>query len=354
MNDDTESDESDIPLSRVARRNSGRGGISDLDSEMDFERNTSRASTIRAGLQSVGFGRLNREDTVSSGPSTSTRRALSIPFEEDDDQDSNPFKKPAVRGRYIPGAKKNDSQNGSGLFVNSDNSNGSMPGLEPDNTHNRVNKSGVRRAKYPSEETQARYEHNSKSGLAPSRFSGIKMPWGLNKIQAEEENDDEGEAPTRRSASLIKHENTARGRKKTKRSYGANDPENLAIVNMRDNDNMSFDAIASYLNSERTKDGKIPNLTISGVNGRYNRTAPLICAAEGREFVSAAQRRKGIVPGQSQNELGDVWNEQLDLELVNRVKEYDSNKWNAIAATMEQITGEIFNPKQCATRYTML
>jgi hypothetical protein len=124
---------------------------------------------------------------------------------------------------------------------------------------------------------------------------------------------------------------------------------------MRDNDGMSFDDIASFLNAKRTEAGRVPSLTISGVNGRYNRTAPLLCAAQGREFISASQRRRGIMaPVLGGCDNGSIWGDELDLELVKSVKEYDANKWNAVAAMIEDNTGAVFDARQCAIRFSML
>jgi hypothetical protein len=323
-----------------------------------------RSSPSLCGGQSVRFG----SNTPSYQPPGPIHRASDIYFfEEEDDDDDEPIsaKRPVIQGRYIPGAKSRNEDDGSGLFVKSGPH--SALDFDPKNTRSRVNKSGDARTSSQdsltggghnhlagrlSGETVARFHHNMGKGLAPSRFSGTEMPWGLNNPPAEES---DGSA-TMSSAALVKRNVKNGGKKPVKRAYGANDPENLAIVTMRDDDGMTFDDIASFLNAKRTEAGRVPSLTISGVNGRYNRTAPLICAAQGREFISASQRRRGIMApilgGLGGN--GDVWSDKLDLELVKAVQEYEANKWNAVAATIEDKTGAVFDARQCAIRFSML
>lgn len=294
------------------------------------------------------------------------RSAADIPMFEEEEDEPISIRNPVVRGRYIPdlmgrkvGNRSEPSFNGGARSSNS--------ALAPVNSDNRISKRVVNRPisrntpaddgpeEHAPEEGRARIHHTFGHGLAPSRFSGTPMPWGLNKNWDLEQEGSDEEPMT--AASMMKRDIVGKdGKKVTKRAYGANDPENLAIVNMRDAQGMSFDKIARELNAKRTEAGKVPSLTISGVNGRYNRTAPLICAAEGREFVSASQRRKGISNGGKTGIARgeEVWTEDLDRELVKLVKEYDARKWIEVSRMLEEKIGYDFEPKQCATRYSLL
>jgi hypothetical protein len=190
--------------------------------------------------------------------------------------------------------------------------------------------------------------------LQPSRYSGVPMPWG---VQAPPQMVDQDEVT---DAALLKR-NLARGQGKKicKRSYGANDPENIAIVNMKENQNLSFTEIAQILNDQRVEQGKNPSLSSCGVNSRYNRTAPLLYASQGRAFVPLSQR-KGAgrhAHGRSiRTQFGTqfVWSQEADLELVKCVKEVDSARWPTVASLFEERTGMRVESSAAALRHSLL
>ena len=157
-------------------------------------------------------------------------------------------------------------------------------------------------------------------------------------------------------ASLLKR-NIARGKGKKicKRSYGASDPENIAIVNMKEFDNLSFDEIARRLNDQRVQEGKEPSLSAVGVNSRYNRTAPLLFSSQGKEFIPLSKRRGKAREVYEASRDGIMeWNEQLDLTLVNAVKEVDAARWNTVATLFEKMTGKTLTAAAAAVRHSML
>jgi hypothetical protein len=117
------------------------------------------------------------------------------------------------------------------------------------------------------------------------------------------------------------------GHKVCKRGYGANDPENIRIVNLKETDGLSFPKIMNILNKERLEAGKNPSLTVCAVMGRYNRTAPLLFQAQGRSFVPLSLRGGRNIPGDGGLSGKPVFNDGLDLELVHCVKVVDSQKW---------------------------
>jgi hypothetical protein len=123
------------------------------------------------------------------------------------------------------------------------------------------------------------------------------------------------------------------GRKIPKRSCGANDPENIQIVNLREQEDMSFAEIVKVMNARRTKVGKDPRLTSTGVANRYNRTAPLLFAAAGMKWVPLNQRKKGT----QYNEV--VWTPKMNKILCRAVKKVESSKWEQVAERFNAETG---------------
>ncbi|OWP05564.1 hypothetical protein B2J93_7908 [Marssonina coronariae] len=195
--------------------------------------------------------------------------------------------------------------------------------------------------------------NNPGKNLAPSRYSGASMPWGTNQdppsVFQEEVSD----------AALMKRGLT-RGKedKVCKRGYGANDPENIAIVNMKEKDGLSFTQIVETLNNDRVASGKAPSLSVCGVTSRYNRTAPLLFAAEGKQFIPLSKRgKKGRNLADGPHEHRPVWSDSADILLVRAVQEDAKGRWIRIAAEFNRTRG-VNMPEidefAAARRHTML
>ncbi|KAK2630577.1 hypothetical protein QTJ16_001397 [Diplocarpon rosae] len=200
--------------------------------------------------------------------------------------------------------------------------------------------------------TEAHFNNIGKN-LAPSRYSGASMPWGTNQdppsVFQEEVSD----------AALMKRGLT-RGKedKVCKRGYGANDPENIAIVNMKEKDGLSFSQIVEALNDDRVASGKAPSLSVCGVTSRYNRTAPLLFAAEGKQFIPLSKRgKKGQSLADGPHEHRPVWSDGADILLVRAVQEDAKGRWVRIAAEFNRTRG-VNMPEidefAAARRHTML
>jgi hypothetical protein len=147
------------------------------------------------------------------------------------------------------------------------------------------------------------------------------------------------------------------GAKVCKRGYGANDPENIAIVHMFEKDRMSFDAICNKLNADRIANGKAPTLTPNGCQTRFNRNAPILFSAEGREFIPLGMRQRGqrmddIAPTNPTPKV--AWDDELDLALVETVKEWESRKWEDVAALFKRKTGVEMDAGSCAHRHHII
>lgn len=142
-----------------------------------------------------------------------------------------------------------------------------------------------------------------------------------------------------------------------KRAKGATDPENTQIVDLYDNHNWQFSAIAQYLNIEREKKGLMGRFTPNSVHNRYNRSAPIIYKADGRVFVAIKDRRH-----HTQDELDSlsggvhttVWNKQMDQVLKRVVADYDGDKWRRVAEVFNAITKQNLHASTISARFGLL
>lgn len=198
--------------------------------------------------------------------------------------------------------------------------------------------------------------NNFGRNLAPSRYSGAQMPWGMNQ-----------EPPVVpqaavSDAALLKR-NLQRGKEDEvcKRGYGANDPENIAIVNMRESGRMNFKEIVEKLNKERIQNGRKPELSVCGVTARYSRTAPLLFAAEGKQFIPLAKRgRRGLTMADIDLEgipVRPQWDNETDVLLVQVYKDDEKMRWTRVAEEFNRRVGSDRRPidaSSAARRHTML
>ncbi len=203
------------------------------------------------------------------------------------------------------------------------------------------------------EESDDEYFNNPGKNLRQSRYSGGQNNWGVNRKPGLVPEDEVTDA-----ALLKRGLKRGDGADVCKRGYGANDPENIAIVNMYEIDRMSFDQISKKLNANRVENGRDPSLSANGVQNRYNRNAPILFQAEGREFVPLSQRKKGqrmddITPSAGPNSR-TPWTDELDVALVKAVKEWESGKWENVAAIFREKTGVDMDAKACALRHHII
>ena len=145
-----------------------------------------------------------------------------------------------------------------------------------------------------------------------------------------------------------------------KRAYGINDPENIKIVNLYENDHLGFDEICRQLNNQRVRDGRNPTLTVCGIHARYNRTAPLLFASERKPFVPLRDRRKQAKNGEQDLPLdegpqgGMFWNAERDTRLVEIAQQVDAEKWKTVADLLSEETNTNLSVKQVVNRWRIL
>ncbi|CAD6443570.1 f198d5fd-cedc-4f75-8eac-c28f46a1cfed-CDS [Sclerotinia trifoliorum] len=196
--------------------------------------------------------------------------------------------------------------------------------------------------------------NNPGEDLAPSRYSGAIMPWGINQQPVLVDQETVSDAHLKKRG--LKR--PPPGEKVGKRSYGANDPENVAIVNMKENEGKSFAEIAEFLNAKRVSAGLKPGLTVCGVNGRYNRTAPILFATQGLKFVPLSERRKAngaAKHGSLTSKAG--WTAEAEDRLVDIVKQVEAEKWTNVARklNLDLYNGQaVYDATACAKRYAAI
>lgn len=145
----------------------------------------------------------------------------------------------------------------------------------------------------------------------------------------------------------------ASGKKVCKRGYGASDPENIRIVNLREFQDLNFEQIKNILNKERIARGHDPRLTTTGVANRYGRTGPLLFASQNLQWIPLNQRR-----GKNMNEAILApkvnWTGERDSMLVDAVKEWEATKWEEVAKIFNQKSGCNADVPTVSSRWILL
>ena len=192
----------------------------------------------------------------------------------------------------------------------------------------------------------ARYPawRNIGEGRRDSRYAGGVEPWPCNTVPP---------VVLRSSvsdASLLKRGLPLTHRKKViKRAYGVNDPENIALINMKDNQGMSWRDIVDVLNEQRVAAGKTKFLSVTAVANRYSRNCPVLMAAAGLRFVPLRLRRDG---GMEAPRID--WTEENDVILVNLFKAHEASRWETVAEEFQEETGIEVHPMEVARRYSAI
>ena len=140
------------------------------------------------------------------------------------------------------------------------------------------------------------------------------------------------------------------------KATGANDPENIEIVNLKDINDLSFKEIAKIINTKRIKNGGDPNQTANSVNCRYNRTAPHLYQTQNKTFVRIADRANARGERKyTKEQEALIWDEDMDMALIKFEQEYVRSKWEVLAEKMQEITGASWPTAiEVATRHSHL
>lgn len=193
---------------------------------------------------------------------------------------------------------------------------------------------------------------------APGRTSSasLDLDSAVSSIVAGPSNSDSivrGNATQMKRALSEASSRTAAGgaQKKTK---GDMDPENHQIYCLRQ-DNQQFDEIAEVLNKARAASGKPPNLTGNAIYGRYKRNAVLVAAVRGEVFkpskidLQAGTNLKAIT-----QPVPTGFDDNEDRLLVEAYKYVRENTWSLVSRRLEETTGHVHDPADCADRFAYL
>jgi hypothetical protein len=174
----------------------------------------------------------------------------------------------------------------------------------------------------------------------------------------------------------------------TSRCRVEEDPINHLIKTLRQDHQMGWDAIATYLNEERLKRGEPGGFTSPAVYSRFVRNGPRIAALNGevgfdpkdymhlrnpaqkpntisQGFVLGAGRKrvrrqenedqelKGSVRTKSKLSQQARELEQADMTeaLVRAVSTVEQNFWTFVADELERNTAKMFDARACESRY---
>ncbi|KAM0795746.1 hypothetical protein BDR22DRAFT_574799 [Usnea florida] len=139
-----------------------------------------------------------------------------------------------------------------------------------------------------------------------------------------------------------------------KKSKGDMDPENHQIYCLRQA-NKQFDEIAEILNKARATSSKPPNLTGNAVYGRYKRNAILVAGARGEVFkpckmdLEAGTNLKAIT-----QPVPTGFDDNEDRLLVEAYKYVKDNTWSFVSRRLEETSGRVHGPADCADRFAYL
>lgn len=174
--------------------------------------------------------------------------------------------------------------------------------------------------------------------------------------------------------------------KTSTRRHVAEDPENILIKTLRQDQSMSWSDIAKVLNQERRNRGEAANFTDAAVYGRFVRNAPRIATAVGeigfdpKDYMHlrnpnqytqgdgtgtiAKAGKKRIKNYENATELKANIRQQLEMaghaeletaekteQLVEAVAKVERNFWILVADEMERATTKMYEPNALASRY---
>lgn len=130
--------------------------------------------------------------------------------------------------------------------------------------------------------------------------------------------------------------------------------ENREIYRLRQ-ENKQFDEIAQIMNDARSADGKPSNLTGNAIYGRYKRNSALIAAARGEIFTpSKIDLHAGTNLKAITRPVPAGFDDNEDRLLVEAYKYIMENTWLLVSKRLEEMTGHVHDPADCANRFAYL
>ena len=209
---------------------------------------------------------------------------------------------------------------------------------------------------------KSRKAAKSRPGNDPTwKASKAKIDAAFNEVQEKAENEKSPESETVRSTSKLEKKSTwevhrqakmvdakkystaykvkrgvakkSKNKKVAANTKGPNNPDNILIVQLKES-GMAFKKIAEIINRRLIARGELPSFSPNNMNCRYNRAAPSLFQLQGRRFIRLADRTtsKGQVGSHkpTEEEQNVIWEEDMDLAVVDFAREYDEAKWDVV------------------------
>jgi hypothetical protein len=162
------------------------------------------------------------------------------------------------------------------------------------------------------------------------------------------------------------------------------DPESIIIKTLRQDQNLSWNEIANYLNQGRRNKGEAANFTDAAVYSRYVRNAPRIATPIGeigfdpkdymhlrhpnqytqtegtgtiskagkkrvKNYDNATELRANV--RQAGDDGNDLQTPEKTEQLVEAVAKVERNFWKFVADEMERATTKLYDPEELANRF---
>ncbi|RYN96538.1 hypothetical protein AA0120_g3502 [Alternaria tenuissima] len=158
---------------------------------------------------------------------------------------------------------------------------------------------------------------------------------------------------------------TPEDKKVSTRRNDDEDPENVAIKSLRQEQKWSWNEIADHLNQERLNKGEAAIFTETAVYSRYVRNAPRVATSIGEIGVISKAGKKRIKDYDNATELKANIRQPVTAELQDKgleevekteqlmkaVAKCERNFWKYVADEMERATTKMYDPEELASRF---
>ena len=120
-------------------------------------------------------------------------------------------------------------------------------------------------------------------------------------------------------------------------------------------ENKHFHEIADIINNARPANGKPLDLTGNAVYGRYKRNATLIAAARGEIFKPCQlDKDAGTILKAITQPVPAGFDDIEDMFLVEAYQYVMENTWLLVSKRLEEMSGLLHDPADCANRYAYI
>ncbi|RYN72554.1 hypothetical protein AA0117_g8367 [Alternaria alternata] len=145
---------------------------------------------------------------------------------------------------------------------------------------------------------------------------------------------------------------TPEDKKVSTRRNDDEDPENVAIKSLRQEQKWSWNEIADHLNQERLNKGEAAIFTETAVYSRYVRVISKAGKKRIKDYDNATELKANIRQPVTA-ELQDKGLEEVEKteQLMKAVAKCERNFWKYVADEMERATTKMYDPEELASRF---